>query len=213
MLSRLGSSSPPKCCHGLLGIPRACHGLGIPPTGHATPSPCCHYPSGTLDAMALAMCPQGPCCLRPGACQCAHASMPRPWPWLRALALAVACTPRPWLLRARPSLGCCMPMPWLLSALGGLPWPWLLHAHALAACPCGDVACPCLGCLPVGGCLGLGCCMPMPWLPAYGGCLGLGCCTPWAGSGHPKGKPACTPRRIVPHSSKIGSFLFPFLCP
>ena len=94
-------------------------------------------------------CPQGPCCLRPGACQRAH-----------------ACTPRPWLLHARPGLGCCVlaqaldaacsPKPCLLSAHGGLPWPWLLHAHALAACPWGAAA-------------GLGCCMPLPWLPAHGG--------------------------------------------
>jgi len=33
-------------------------------------------------------------------------------------------------------LGCGMPMPWL-RAHGGLPWPWLLHALALAACPWG----------------------------------------------------------------------------
>ena len=45
-----------------------------------------------------------------------------PWPWLRALALAAICMPRPWQLHAH----------------GVLPWPWLLHAHALAtACPWG----------------------------------------------------------------------------
>ena len=117
-LSRLGSSSPPKCCHGLLGVPRACHDLGSQPTGHATPSPCYHYPSGTLHAA----CPQGSCCLHQRACQRAHTSMPRPW-------LLHAC---PGLGSYMPigcclSLGYCMPMPWL-RAHRGLPWPWLLHA-------------------------------------------------------------------------------------
>nr|POE60738.1 hypothetical protein CFP56_53399 [Quercus suber] len=60
-LSRLGSSSPPKCCHGLLGFLRACHDLGIPTTRHAA-SPCCHCPSSSVHAKALAACPQGPCC-------------------------------------------------------------------------------------------------------------------------------------------------------
>ena len=75
-------------------------------------------------------------CMPPGALLPAPKGMPVR-PRKHATALAAACMPRPWLLRARPSLGCCMPMPWLLSAHGGLPWPWLLHAHALAACPWG----------------------------------------------------------------------------
>jgi len=137
----------------------ACHSLGIPPTGHAK------APSGSVHARALAACPQGPRCLRPGACQGAHASMPRPW-----------------LLHACLGLGSCMPM----------------------------------GC-----CLGLGCCMPWPWLPAHGGCLGLGCCMPWpwqdahggllGRSGHPRGMPACTPRRIAPHRPALRqNWLVPF---
>ena len=110
----------------------------------------------------------------------------------------LGCVPWPWLLHA------CMPRPWQLHAHGVLPRPWLRHVHALAACPWGvalalAAACPGLGCLPMGGCLGLRCCVPWPWLPAHGGCLGLRCCMPWAGSGHPRGMPACTPRRIAPH--------------
>ena len=108
----------------------------------------------------------------------------------------------------------------MLSAHGGLPWPWLLHAHALAACPWG-AACmhaQALGACPWGAALALaaacpclGCCMPMPWLPAHGGCLGLGCCTPWAGTGHPRGMPACTPRRIAPHRPALQqNWLVPF---
>ena len=150
-------------------------------------------------AMAFA-CP----CL---ACLALGCGMPMPWllhahgglPWQQhAHALAAAC----------PCLGCClglgMPMPWL-------PWPWLLHAHALAA------ACP------WGGCLGLGCCIPMPWLRAHGGgCLGLGCCMHWPwlpcpqrrlfGHGSvPKGMPACTPRRIAPHRPALRqNWLVPF---
>ena len=123
-----------------------CHSLGIPPTGHQT------APSGSVHARALAACPQGPCCLRPGACQRAHTSMPQPWP---------------------RCLGCCM------------------HAQALAAaCPWGAAlalaaACPGLGSMPMGGC--------------------------WAGSGHPRGMPACTPPRIVPHRPALRqNWLVPF---
>ena len=145
-LSRLGSSSPPKCCHGLLGVPRACHDLGSQPTGHATPSPCYHYPSGTLHAA----CPQGSCCLHQRACQRAHTSMPRPW-----------------LLHACPGLGSYM---------------------------------------PIGCCLSLGYCMPMPWLRAHkGAALALVAACPYAHR--------VTSPRIVPHSNKIGLCLFPFLCP
>ena len=88
---------------------------GMPRPWHPTHG-ACH----ALDMLPLPLrhpaCPQGPCCLRPGACQRAHASMPRPW-----------------LLHARPGLGCCVlaqaldaacsPKPCLLSAHGGLPWP------------------------------------------------------------------------------------------
>ena len=173
---------PPKCCHGLLGVPRACHSLGIPSTGHATPSPCCHRPSGCVHARALAACPQGPSCLRPGACQSAHASMP--WPWLRALALAAACMPWPWL-RAL-GLGCCMHAQALAAAC-----PWGAALALAAACPglgCLPMgaalalaaACPCLDCVPMGGCLGLGCCMSWACQHAHGGLLGRH----WASQGH-----------------------------
>ena len=96
-------------------------------------------------------------------------------------------------------LGCCM------------------HAQALAtACPWGATlalaaAYPCLGCVPMGGCPSLGCCMPWPWLPTHRGYLGLGCYMPWAGSGHPKGMPACTPRYIAPHRPTLQqNWLMPF---
>ena len=63
---------------------------GMPRPWHPTHG-ACH----ALDMLPLPLrhpaCPQGPCCLRPGACQRAH-----------------ACTPRPWLLHARPGLGCCV---------------------------------------------------------------------------------------------------------
>jgi len=87
----------------------------------------------------------------------------------------------------------------------------------------------------MGGCLGLGCCMPMPWLRAHGGllqalaaasprlgCLPMGAALALAAArlGQALGIPGACPRarhaaspRIVPHSSKIGSCLFPFLCP
>src|SRR4029077_18748601 len=102
------------------------------------------------------------------------------------------CMPMPWL-RAHGGLPACMPRPWVL-AHGGLPWPWLLHAHALAA------ACPCLGCLPMGPALALAAACP---------CLGQALGIPGA---CPRARHAASPR-IVPHSSKIGSCLFPFLCP
>ena len=96
-------------------------------------------------AAPQAACPQGPCCVPPGALlrawQRAHASMP--WPWLRALALAASALGLPW------------------------PWPWQharKHAMAFAACPWG---------------------LPMA--------LAAAC------PGHPRGMPACTPRRIAPH--------------
>ena len=123
---------------------------------------------------------------------------------MHAQALAAACSPKPWMLRAHALAAEC---------------PWGVALALAAACPClGCVpmggclhACPGLGCLPMGGCLGLGCCMPMPWLPAHGGCLGLGCCTPWAGTGHPRGMPACTPRRIAPHRPALQqNWLVPF---
>src|SRR4029077_8127035 len=140
---------------------------GMPRPWHPTHG-ACHALAMLPLPLRHPACPQGPCCLRPGACQRAH-----------------ACTPRPWLLHARPGLGCCVlaqalpaacsPRPCLLSAHGGLPWPWLLHAHALAACPWGAAcmhaqslgacpwgaalalaaACPCLGCLPMGAALAL----------------------------------------------------------
>ena len=141
-----------------------CHSLGIPPTGHQT------APSGSVHARALAACPQGPCCLRPGACQRAHASMPQPWP---------------------RCLGCCM------------------HAQALAAaCPWGAAlalaaACPGLGCLPMGAALALAAACPGLGSMPMGGC--------WAGSGHPRGMPACTPRRIAPHRPALRqNWLVPF---
>src|SRR4029077_14891923 len=156
--------------------------------------------------------PQAPC-VPPGALLPAPRGMPAR-PRMHAPALAAACTPRPWLLRARPGLACCV----LAQALPA-ECPWGAALALAAACPClGCVpmggclhACPGLGCLPMGGCLGLGCCMPMPWQPAHGGCLGLGCCTPWAGTGHPRGMPACTPRRIAPHRPALQqNWLVPF---
>ena len=95
------------------------------------PMPCLPCP-WLLHAHALAAaCPRGAALA--AACPCLGSSMPMPWllpwPWhahaLAALALAAAC----------PCLGCCMPMGWL-------PWPWLLHTHALAACPWGGLPWP-----------------------------------------------------------------------
>ena len=114
--------------------------------------------------------PQAPC-VPPGALLPAPRGMPAR-PRMHAPALAAACTPRPCtprpcLLRARPGLACCV----LAQALPA-ECPWGAALALAAACPClGCVpmggclhACPGLGCLPMGGCLGLGCCMPMPWL-------------------------------------------------
>ena len=94
--------------------------------------------------------------------------------------------------QARPGLGCCMHAQALAAACS--PKPWMLRAHALAAeCPWGAAlalaaACPCLGCVPMGGCLhacpGLGC-LPM------GGCLGLGCCMPMPWLLHAHALAAC----------------------
>ena len=79
----------------------------------------------------------------------------------------------------------------------------LMHAQALGACPWGAAlalaaACPCLGSLPMGAALALA-------AARLGQALGIpGAC--------PRARHAASPR-IVPHSSKIGSCLFPFLCP
>ena len=163
---------------------------GMPRPWHPTHG-ACH----ALDMLPLPLrhpaCPQGPCCLRPGACQRAHAS-----------------TPRPWLLHARPGLGCCVLAQALDAACSCLGccvlMPWMLRAHALAAeCPWGAAlalaaACPCLGCLPMGAALALA-------AARLGQALGIpGPC--------PRARHTASPR-IVPHSSKIGSCLFPFLCP
>ena len=164
------------------------------PRGMPRPRRAATAPSGSVHAMALAACPQGPCCLRPGACQRAHASMPQPWPrclgcCMHAQALAAAC---PWgaalaLAAACPGLG-CLPMG---------------AALALAA------ACPCLDCVPMGGCLGLGCCMSWACQHAHGGLLGRH----WASQGHARVHAA--PHR--PASSrtpaKLARAFFPFCVP
>ena len=171
---------------------------------------------GTGHARALLLpAPRGmPAC--PPACTQGHASVPTqachglgcvPWPWQHARKHALAFAACPW----------------------GLPWPWLLHAPTLGSMPIGG--CLGLGCMP----------WPWPWMHALplalalDACLahGLGC-MPWphiwsdflkmrvfwkmrlfpheqAGSGHPRGMPACTPCRIAPHRPALRkNWLVPF---
>ena len=166
------------------------------------------------------------CCMPMGGCLGLGCCMP--WPSLGGCLglgcctpLAFGCVPMGGL--PRPLAAAC---PWgclglgCMLAHGGLPRPWLLHALALAACPWGG----CLGlgcCMPMGGCLGLGCCMPWPWLvsqkmrvfwkkrlfdPKWQA-LGMAGCP----GACPHARHAASPR-IVPHFGEIGSCLFPFLC-
>ena len=90
-LSRIGSNSPPKCCHGLVGVPRACK------RAHAS------MPRPWQRALALAACPWGPWqharkhALALAACPWGHALalVACPWglPWLLHV-LALAASPR-----------------------------------------------------------------------------------------------------------------------
>mgnify|MGYP006916119218 CR=1 FL=1 len=149
------------------------------------------------------------CCLRPGACKRAHLPAPKGMP---------AC-PRKHAMALAACLG-------LGSMHASMPWP-SLPAHG--GCP--GLRC----CMPIGGCLGL----PSPWMHAlalaFAACLGHGLgCVPWphiwsdflkmrvfwkmrlfpheqAGSGHPRGMPACTPCRIAPHRPALRqNWLVPF---
>ena len=169
-------------------LPRPSRGpKGMPRPWHPTHG-ACH---------ALAMLPlplrhpacYGLGCVPPGALLPAPRGMPAR-PRKQATALA-ACL----------GLGCCMHAQALAAACS--PKPWMLHAHALAAeCPWGAAlalaaACPCLGCLPMGAALALA-------AARLGQAVGIpGAC--------PRARHAASPR-IVPHSSKIGSCLFLFLC-
>ena len=176
----------------------ACLGLGCVPWGGCLGLGCRPWP--WLRALALAACHGGLPWLQALAFA---AAWPWPWPWLRALALAACHGGLPWLQALAACLG-----------LGSMPCPWL-HAMALAACLG-------LGCMPWGGyCLGL-CClahkfrvisqkMRVFWkrrlFAPKRQALGMAGCP----GACPHARHAASPR-IVPHSGKIGSCLFPFLC-
>lgn len=220
---------PPKCCHGHVGVQGPATALASHPRGMPRP---CRAATAFQAAWML-----GPWLRAPrglAACTQGHASVPR------QAYHGLGYVPWPWLLHACPGLGCCMPMgcclglgrgipmPWQ-RAHGGLPWPSLLHALALAACPWGLPLPWLLYALGLAACP-WGCCMPWPWPWMHALALAAACPHIWsdflkmrvflenedispkeAGSGHPKGMPACTPRRISPYRPALQqNWLVPF---
>ena len=143
------------------------------------------------------------------------------WPWLRALALAAChrlgcvpwggCMPWPWL---RAMGGCCLGFRCCMR--GSMPCPWL-HAHGLGCVPWGAARpWPWLRALALAACLAhkfrvMFLKMRVFWkrrlFAPKRQALGMAGCP----GACPHARHAASPR-IVPHSGKIGSCLFPFLC-
>ena len=116
---------PTPCCHcpsgsvharALLPAPRGMPGC---PRMHATALAaclgCCMHAQALAACLGLGL----GCCMPAHGLGCVPWPWPWllhawPWPWLRALALAAACTPKPWLPAHGGclGLGCCTPWPW-----------------------------------------------------------------------------------------------------